>query len=116
MPRAVVPANRADPGSPLRPSRPRWALSLSPSSCQAAESRWRSPRTAKSRRRNRFRRRLGERSARGTSIVPNPGPFRRRHHAAEPTAIGESLLVILAMRDELLAELIGWVDHANVDA
>ena len=44
-------------------------------------------------------------------------------HAAEPTAIGEhrsagptsglakSLLVVLAMRDELLAELIGWLER-----
>jgi hypothetical protein len=41
--------------------------------------------------------------------------LRRRTHAAEPTAIGESLLVVLAMRDELLADLIGWLDRANVD-
>jgi hypothetical protein len=36
-------------------------------------------------------------------------------HAAEPTAIGESLLVVLTMRDELLADLIGWLDRVNVD-
>jgi hypothetical protein len=30
--------------------------------------------------------------------------------------LAKSLLVVLAMRDELLAELIGWLDHANLDA
>ena len=30
--------------------------------------------------------------------------------------MAKSLFVVLAMRDELLAELIGWLDHANVDA
>jgi hypothetical protein len=39
------------------------------------------------------------------------------HRSAGPTSgLAKSLLVVLAMRDELLAELIGWLDHANLDA
>jgi hypothetical protein len=42
--------------------------------------------------------------------------YRRTPLRRADFGVGESLFVVLAMRDELLAELIGWLDHANVDA